>query len=168
MPTTLTTGRLRLVPMPISCALAKPEDRDAIARALDANVPDDWPVEHYDQEMLDHLRALLEKNPDEDYVTRYIVLAETNTVIGMIGSGGPDDDGAVVIGYSVLPAFQRRGFASEALTKIIAWCRGDARVRTIAGFTYPHLIASIKTMEHCGMRFAGDAAEGTIRYELQM
>jgi RimJ/RimL family protein N-acetyltransferase len=166
MPTTLTTARLRLVPMPISCAVAKPEDRSAIAGAVGAQVPEWWPVEHYDQEMLDHLRALLEKNPEEEYVTRYIVLQETNTVIGMIGSGPPDDDGAVVIGYSVLPQSQRRGFASESLTAIIEWARNDPRVRKIVGFTYPHLTPSIRTMERCGLRFSGDVEEGTIRYEL--
>jgi ribosomal-protein-alanine N-acetyltransferase len=166
MPSTLTTARLRLVPMPLSCAIAQPEDRDTIARATNAHVPESWPVEHYDQEMLDWLRDVLTKNPDEEYVTRYIILRDTNTVVGMVGSNALDDDGRVVIGYSVLPEHQRRGYASEALTAIIEWARSDTRMRRIVGFTYPHLIASIRTMEHCGMRLAGDDKEGTIRFEL--
>jgi RimJ/RimL family protein N-acetyltransferase len=166
----LTAARLRLVPIPHSCTIVKPEEREPIARAVAARVPESWPVENYDQEMLDWVRATLEKNPDEEYGAYYIVIDDPEpTVIGTAGSQPPDDDGAVVAGYSVLPEFRRRGYASESLMAIIDFARRDPRAKAIVAFTFPHLIPSIKTMEKCGLRFTGAGAEeGTIRYALAL
>jgi RimJ/RimL family protein N-acetyltransferase len=176
--TSLTTARLRLVPLTIECT-ASPDAVEAIARATGARVPESWPVEHYDQEMLDHTRNLLEKEPETEYVPRYLVTAGTGgkgtggkggvpTVIGMVGCSAPDAEGRVMTGYSVVPEQRRRGYASEALAGIIEWVRAnDPRVRIVVAETYPHLIPSIRTMEHCGLTFVGAGeGEGVIRYEL--
>jgi ribosomal-protein-alanine N-acetyltransferase len=168
--TSLTTARLRLVPLSIECT-SSPDAREAITRATGARVPESWPVEHYDQEMLDHTRNLLEKEPETEYVPRYLVTAgDDPTVIGMVGCSAPDADGRVMTGYSVVPEQRRRGYASEALAGIIEWVRAnDPRVRIVAAETYPHLIPSIRTMKHCGLTFVGAGeGEGVIRYELPL
>lgn len=168
MASILTTARLRLVPIPLECTTSPPEAREPIARACEARVPETWPVEHYDQDALDYTRKVLESDLGSEYVMRYLVTRDEPAVIGMVGSGAPDADGRVIIGYSVLPEYQRRGFASEALQGIIDWVRGREGVRLVAGDTYPHLIPSIRTMEHCGFTFAGNGEEGVIRYELRL
>jgi len=169
MATTLTTPRLRLVPMTADCC-ASPDARDVIERVTAARVPDSWPVEHYDQEALDYTRNVLEKEPETEYLMRYMVTnGDEPQVIGIVGGAAPDEEGRAVIGYSVDPAWQRRGFAGEALTALVDWMRGDERVRVVVGETYPHLIPSIRTMEHCGFTFAGDGSgEGIIKYELPL
>src|SRR5258706_10936724 len=58
MASILTTARLRLVPIPLECTTSPPEAREPIARACDADVPEAWPVEHYDQEALDYTRKI--------------------------------------------------------------------------------------------------------------
>src|SRR3954454_20332451 len=73
MPSILTTARLRLVPIPLECTTSPPEAREPIAKACDADVPEAWPVEHYDQEALDYTRNVLEKDPGAEYVMRYLV-----------------------------------------------------------------------------------------------
>ena len=169
MGTVLTTARLRLVPITLACTTAAPEAREPIARACDAHVPESWPVEHYDREALDFTRKLLEQDAGVEYVMRYIVTRDAvPTVAGIVGCAPPDEQGRVVIGYSVLPEFRRRGFASEALLGLIDWMRRVGGVRAVIGETYPHLIASIRTMEHCGFTFAGAGEEGVIRYELTL
>jgi ribosomal-protein-alanine N-acetyltransferase len=164
MASVITTKRLRLVPMTHECTTAKPEDREPIARAAGATVPERWPVEHYDQEVLDQMREVLEHDPEHEWVLRYIVAGDV--VAGMFGAGTPDAEGRIFIGYSVLPEMQRRGYASEALEAVIEWAFARPEVRIVAGETYPHLLASIRTMERCGLRFVGaGSGEGIIRYE---
>lgn len=169
MPSIIPTPRLLLVPMTAECVAASPDDREPIARATGARVPESWPAEHYDQDALDFTRAAMEKDPEQEWLLRYIVVREPEPVVaGMFGAMAPDGDGRVTIGYSVLPEMQRRGYASEALEAVVAWAFARPDVRIVAGETYPHLIASIRTMEHCGFRLAGaGSGEGIVRYELE-
>ena len=47
-------------------------------------------------------------------------------VIGSVGfHGAPDEDRRVEIGYQVEPEFQRQGYATEAVTGLIAWAHLD-------------------------------------------
>jgi len=167
MATTLETPRLRLVPITREC-LGAIDDVAAIARVTHARVPASWPVEHYDQELLDFTRAALDADPSTEFVIRYIVVDDGEpAVAGMVGCGPPDATGRVLIGYSVLPEFQRRGFASEALAALDDWLYAQPGVTLIAGDTYPELIASIATMRRCGFEPAGAGdGERVIRFTL--
>lgn len=141
------------------------DDREGLARALAADVPHDWPVEHYDQDALDYSLRKLEEAPGTPPPMRYMILRETNTLIGTFGSG-IHSPGVVVIGYSVLPAYRRRGYASEALTAVIEEAFATEGIETIIGETYPELVASRGVMEKHGFVHVGDGdGERVIRYE---
>lgn len=164
----IATARLDLVPLTAECLAAAPADRETVARAVGAIVPESWPPEHYDQDSLDFMKREREENPAA-WPLRCIVLREPEPVVaGVVGCMTPNDAGEVLIGYSVLPEYQRRGYASEALAAVMEWALRDRRVTAIVGDTYPELVASVRTMESCGLRFAGPGPEErTVRYRFE-
>jgi RimJ/RimL family protein N-acetyltransferase len=57
-------------------------------------------------------------------------------VVGTIGfHGPPDDQGRLEIGYSVDPAFRRRGFASEGIRAMFDWAAEHGIHRFIASIS---------------------------------
>jgi ribosomal-protein-alanine N-acetyltransferase len=82
-----------------------------------------WPV----------FRAKVAADPSaEPFVVRAIVDLDTNAVVGHAGFHGPPDArGMVEVGYTVLEAHRRRGFATAALAVLVreAASRGATVVR---------------------------------------
>jgi len=88
--------------------------------------------------------------------------------VGLAGfKGPPDEQGAVEVGYGVLEAFRRRGIATEATARLIAFAMADPAVTRVAAETYPELVGSIGVMMRNRMRYVGPGSEPVvIRYEV--
>jgi ribosomal-protein-alanine N-acetyltransferase len=145
------------------------DDSAALARALGATIPDNWPVENYDGDPLEFSLKALDADPGaEPWLLRYYIERESNMLVGFGGGCGLPVAGAWTIGYSVLPQFRRLGYASEATAALIREAFTNEQVERIIAETYPELVASIGVMEKNGFRFIGPGnGERVIRYELQ-
>jgi len=85
-----------------------------------------------------------------------------------------DDGGRVLIGtvgavpefgYGVLPAFERRGYATEAALAIMAFAEATGDVRELVAHTFPELEASVRILTRCGFVLEGPGKEErTLRY----
>ena len=140
----------------------------SLARLLGVNVPSSWPPEHHDEGVLQWLRTRLAAGAPAEWLLSFMILRQSQTVVGTIGLTGPPVDGTVECGYSVLPEHRRRGYTFEALTAVVK-CAFDHRdVDRIIAHTFPHLQPSIGVLEKTGFKFAGPGdEEGTIRYILE-
>ena len=170
MTPSLHTQRLELRPATARALRAELADRDAFARALGVNVPDSWPPDLYDHDAVRWTLAQLgEREDGGPFGTHYMILVSrepsartTGTLIGVGGFKGPPDAlGEVEIGYGVLPEFQRRGYATEAVRAWLGFAFSDPRVRTVVGQTLASLTPSIGVLEKTGFVFdgAGEDAE---------
>jgi RimJ/RimL family protein N-acetyltransferase len=145
---------------------------DDLAGLLAVPCPSDWPPPLNDAASQQWNVDMLRRDPDAlGWGMWYIVaVAPTRVLVGNIGFKGRPTNRSCEIGYSVLPPFQSRGYATEAARALIAWAFSHSDVDRVTAETLPDLIASIRVMEKCGMCFAGDGKpeEGvrTMRYEV--
>jgi RimJ/RimL family protein N-acetyltransferase len=83
-----------------------------------------------------------------------IVHCESESVIGSVGfKGPPDENAAVEIAYGLVPAFQGRGYATEAAQAAIAFAVESGRVRRLRAHTLPTPNASTRVLTKCGFQF---------------
>ena len=158
--TRLETARLELRPLSAEAAAALPLDRENAAQLLGAKLPPDWPQE----ELVDLLPGQAALGPrDEPFGIWVIIERETGTVVGDAGFlGRPDADGLVEIGYSVVPAARRRGFATEAAGALVTWALRRRRVRAVLAVCERDNLPSVRTLERVG--FARTTEQGSKIY----
>jgi RimJ/RimL family protein N-acetyltransferase len=89
---------------------------------------------------------------------------ETNTVVGDVGFvGPPDENGAVEVGYSVVPERRRRGYATEAARAVVRWALDVPTVSVVVAACEADNVASIRTLERIGFVRTGEV-DGRIRW----
>jgi len=165
----LKAGPLRLVAI-TSEMLAAEHSGDAagLGSLLRAKLTQEWPPVDWEP----HVYRIIQKQYDEFPASfgwhRYVVLdgglGRARTLVGAIG-GFPRAQRDVEIGYSTLPAFQRRGYATASARTLVDWLLTQEGVESVSAQTYPRIPESIKVMERCGMSCVGEGDDpGTVRY----
>ncbi len=168
----IETSRLHLVAGTVDLLTAELAGRAALARALAADVSEEWPPQFYDNEAVRYSLRQLEAEPALGGWGLYYFLwrasgDELPIAVGAGGFTGAPKDGAVELGYSIVPAHQRRGFASEAVRGMSAYAFADPKVERVLAHTLPELVASIGVLEKCGFTPTGPGEEaGTIGFAL--
>ncbi|HRX84040.1 MAG TPA: GNAT family protein [Phycisphaerae bacterium] len=167
----LSTQRLELVAMDVDSAELAVGENARLAAHLDASIPDDWPPEHIDAQSIGFMRDLMRDTEQPGWWLWFVVRCAdggARRLIGTAGYKGPvDTAGTVEVGYSVVPSEQCRGYATEAVARLIERAWTTPGIRRVIGETLPHLTPSIRVMEKLGFTFTGPGSEeGVIRYHL--
>jgi RimJ/RimL family protein N-acetyltransferase len=165
----IRTERLDLIPATPALTRADLAGRAALADALGVPVPEGWPPELFDEPALRYTLEKLEGQPDQaGWWFYYVVRRDGPLLVGVVGYKGPPADGAVEIGYGVLPEHRRQGYATEASAALIARALARADVRRVLAETLPELAPSIGVLEKLGFVLVGEGSEpGVIRYALE-
>ncbi len=164
----LRTPRLHLIAATLDLARAEVSDRSVLARLLDARLPADWPPPLNDDASARFFLDYLTQHPaDIGWMAWYFIAVEDGgrVAIGNGGFKGAPCGGAVEIGYSVVPRYQRRGFAAEAVRALIAWAFSDERVERVVAQTFPELHASQALLRKLGFSETAPIDPGTLRFE---
>lgn len=168
-PRDLKAGPLRLTAITREMLLAE-MGRDLkhheLARLLSARITEEWPPEHWEPHVYDFILKQWQEHPETGGWNRYILLAEGKRTV-LIGTLGAfvRPEGDVEIGYSVLPAYQRRGHGTAATKAFVRWLLRQRGVRSVSAQTFLRLPESIKVMERCGLELVGEGDDPeTVRY----
>jgi len=167
----LTTERLELVRASAERLRADLTGPAALAVALAAIVPDNWPPDLYDRRATEWSLRYAEEHPVHLQWGMYYVIdpgaPEGPTAAGVVGFKGAPEGGVVELGYSILPQFRRRGYATEAVAALVELAFAHDEVERIAAQTLPDLSASIGVLLRSGFVLMGAGTDsGAIRYEL--
>lgn len=94
---------------------------------------------------------------DADWITGVIWDVKAEQAVGRAGfHAPPDGDGMVEVGYSVDPAFRRRGYARAALEAMLARAEQDPLVRVVRASVRPDNTPSSTLILQYGFVQVGD------------
>lgn len=149
------------------------ESPERLSSLLDARVSSAWPTGEYDRAAMEFFRARLEEGGEEVegwYGWYAVRKADAQGPRALVGAGGylgpPDSEGVVEIGYSVLPEWRRRGYASEMVQALLERAFSHAQVTKVIAHTAESNPASIGVLLRCGFLAAGAGREAdTLRFE---
>ena len=144
---------LEPMPPPLMRALLR-DDWKAAADHLGAEIPEVWTSGHW---------HWLGDRPDRgdadpslvDWFPRVMMLREADgRARRIIDEGGfhgpPDDDGRVELGYMIVPAFRRRGFAEEAVRSLMAWATSEKGITGFRASIEPENLPSLNLVRKLG------------------
>lgn len=170
----IVTPRLELLPATVALLDAELESHAKLASLLNAHVPDCWPPGEYDTSAIMYFRDRMTENADA--VGWYGWYALTRLTGGgrrtLIGAGGflgpPDAHDKIEIGYSVVRAFEGRGYATELVRALADHAFATGRVKRIVARTKRQNVASTKVLDLVGFRVAGPWKDpGSVEYVLE-
>ena len=148
----LETGRLIIIPMTYEF-VSKIINQDLSAyKELNVFPNDEWP--NIDtKEVLPLFKKKLSKEKPDGYGVWLFIDKETKTIIG---DGGykdiPNTDGEIDIGYGIIESRWRKGYAFEAVTKLIDWGFSNKNVKKITANCLLNNIASTCLLNKLGMK----------------
>lgn len=166
----IETTRLTLVAATLALARSEITDRGEFARLLGASVPDNWPPETL-ADALPVLLGWLEAAPERVgwFVWYALAAGESSAGPVLLASGGfkgPPRDGTAEIGYSVLPQFQGRGYATELVGGLVRWALQQPGVARVVAETEWANAASVRVLTKAGFAPSGSPREpGGTRFE---
>jgi ribosomal-protein-alanine N-acetyltransferase len=109
----------------------------------------------------DFMRRVENGKQSDPWLFGFAVIHKINNIlIGTCGfPGPPDSDGAAEIAYGISPAYQGRGYATEAAEALIDFATKDPRVKVIRAHTLAERNASTHILEKCGLKKVGAAVD---------
>lgn len=147
----ITTERLYLLPFTMKIAKEVMDGQFTSLAELGLKLGKGWPDEDL-MECLPRIIGNLELVEEPSGFESWMVIDKENkTLIGDAGfKGQPNEEGVVDLGYSIVGAERRKGYAAEAATGLIEWAFKQPEVKVITARCAHVNEASTKTLTALG------------------
>ena len=97
----------------------------------------------------------------EDDHTYSWIMDIDDVIVGTIGAYDDKDD-QIEIGFSVVPGWQRRGLATEALKKVLEYLTENEGISCVTAWCAAENIGSQRVLEKAGMQFVNTEKNGLV------
>ena len=153
-PDVIAGPRLDLVLVTVDQLLARAASEGPVALGYDD--PDD--VLHPERSpLLFRVRQVSDDPSVNPWLLRLAVDRATGTIVGLVNfHDRPDAEGRLEIGYRVLPAYRRRGYAREMATTMWSYAATHPEVRTLVASVAPDNAPSRAIVEGAGFVHVGE------------
>jgi [ribosomal protein S5]-alanine N-acetyltransferase len=137
----------------------------ALAAMLDVRIHDGWPPGEYDGGAITYFRDRMKDDPGMlGWYSWYALLRSSDGLSPMlIGAAGyfgpPGADGEVEIGYSIVPRYEGRGYATEIVQALVDHAFASAAVHRVRAHAQPTNSGSMRVLEKNGFHRAGSMNE---------
>lgn len=165
----ILTTRLELVLATAELIRLEISDPQALGQRLNANIPAGWPPEEV-KGALAFFAGQMDAGVTGDGwgVYYWVALAGDDGPRTLVGSGGfkgKPEKGVMEIGYGTLDKFQRRSYATEAVSGLAQWALSQPNVFQVIAEALPENPASVRVLLKNGFVDAGPGQEeGTRRF----
>lgn len=147
----VTTNRLLIITFEVEMIKALAEGAEQLEKLIPYRVPADYPMDVYKQ-FFPYKIERFTQHPEENMWEGLIVHQESQTVIGDIGfKSGPNERGEINLGYSILPRYQGKGYATESAAGMVGWGLEQPGVSKITAACSPENSASIRVLQKAGL-----------------
>ena len=139
--------------------------------SLEKELNIDWHPRQIHPELIENLlNALLpgvNENRNFHFFTLWTMISkEFNCMIGdLCFKEEPCENGSVEIGYGIYPAYERKGYITEAVEVLCLWALNQKYVRSVRAETLPGNIASQRVLQKNGFVSMG-SENGYIKWQL--
>lgn len=123
------------------------------------------------------IREMSGRSPGEPggWVQLSVEERDSHKLVGDVGlSPVEDEPGVIKVGYTVAPAFQGQGYATEAIGALVAYAFEALGAEVVRAYASAENIASLRVAEKVGMRLIeriehrhGEEVWHGVRYELR-
>ena len=98
--------------------------------------------------------------PLGEFGSYQVIRRADDHVIGDVGfMGPPDATGAVSVGCAITPDARGQGYATEALSSVLAWARQQSGLTCVLADTTRTNVASQRLLERVGLHRIGEDGE---------
>src|SRR5215212_6693963 len=151
--------------------LRRSEPRDAEAISAYRSDPDVHAHQGWSRTDPDHVRAeieeMLQRAPGEPGWVQFTVeTLEDQRLVGDVGlSARADEPGVVMVGYTIAPSEQRKGYATEAMGALVRYAIDVLEADVVRAYADAENVASVRVADKVGLevveRFEASDEDGT-------
>lgn len=164
----IPTPRLELIAATLAHLCCELERPHSLSTMLGVQVPTSWPPGQYDRDAMEFFKDQLEKGGVAAvgwygwYALRKAGSEGPGLLVGSGGYFGPPEDGALEVGFSVIPESRRRGYATEILSALVEHAFSFPGVQLIHARAAPDNTASIGVLVRNGFRPTDSTGEASL------
>ncbi|MGM0896498.1 MAG: GNAT family N-acetyltransferase [Bacillota bacterium] len=152
----IQTDRLMLITFTVEMMQAAISNERELEQATGYQVVDEYPSDDY-KEILPFKIQRYRQYPEENEWEGLIVHKGDQKIMGDMGfrrsTGNPEE---LELGYSIVPAYQGHGYATEMALAIMSWGMKQAGIKRIIASCDNDNQASIRVLEKAGLKKLGE------------